>query len=135
MNKVILKVSPISVADMLQRKEKEYNASIWEAKVQSMSRYDKCQFYVKEPGEGYDYARFYVTYVAEGIYFFSNFSAFSSSISNNGFCRVTIYKEGNVFKSLFTNASGKTGYAENSKGNRESFKNLTRLGIMVSSHI
>jgi len=134
-----LKLTPISVDEMLVRPEQEYNPRIWKERVTDYTKYAKCQFYVIESdGKIYSYARFYVSYVygGENLYFFSDFSAFSSSLTNNGFCKVMIDETGLVHKFLFTDPNGKEGYARNCKENRQMFaKNLTPINVMVSNCI
>lgn len=130
------KIKAITLSDMLNRQEQSYNPATWKERVERMTNYDKLQFYVIEADDVFSYARFFASYVADGIYFFNKFSAFSSSITNNGFCKVTIDNEGNVYKHLFKDATGKEGYAENCKSNRLSFaKDLTPIGVMVSNCI
>lgn len=136
--KTSIKLKPISIDEMLNNKEdSSYNVSTWKNSVNRYAKYDKCQFYTvpKEPGV-FDYNRFYVSYVAEGIYFFKEWRAFSSSLTSNGFCKVVIDFEGNVEKYLFKDINGKEGYAENCEANRKMFRNsLTPNNIMVSNCI
>ena len=136
--KTNLKVTKITVEEMLLRPEKAYNPSIWEKRVKDYAAYPKCQFYVieKDGTKNYDYARFFCSYIADGLYFFSDFSAFSSGISNNGFCKVSILENGDVIKTLFKDSTGKEGYAENCPKNRDSFrKTLTPYNVMISNNI
>ena len=132
-----LKLTKLTVQEMLDRPEQAYNPSIWKAWVLRYAKCKQIQFYVVEKSKesGYDYARFFCSYIASGIYLFNQFSAFSACLSNAGFCKVQIDENGNVNKFLFKDSSGKEGYAENCKANRESFKQLTSLGIMVSTCI
>lgn len=134
--KTSLVIAPISVEEMLNRPEQEYNPQIWKEKVKRFSTYDKCQFYVIEPDEHYSYARFYASYVGDGIYFFSEFNAFHSCLSNNGFCKVQVLPNGEVHKFLFSDSTGKEGYAENCKANRQTWKDYyTPRNIMISNCI
>ena len=131
-----LKLTKISVEDLLNHPDKEYNITEWENKINRIKFYPKCQFYFIAPNEVYSYTRFFVSYVAEGIYFFSNFDAYSSILSNNGFCKVSIDENGQVWKYLFLDKNGKEGYAQNCSINRKMFKNnLAPRGIMVSNDI
>lgn len=127
-------VTRISVEEMLNRSEKSYNPKEWERKVNSYALLPKAQFYVAEKNDAYQYARFYISYIFNGIYFFSEFHGFMSSLSSNGFCKVQISSDGEVYKSLFASKDGKEVYAENCEANRELFrKHLTPLGVMVSN--
>ncbi|MEI6752364.1 MAG: hypothetical protein WCK78_04280 [Paludibacter sp.] len=133
-----LKLTKISVEEMLLRKEQAYNPKVWKQAIQRYSEYPKCQFYLIEPEKNYSYTRFFVSYVCQGIYFFSDFSAFSACLSNNGFCEVSIDEEGNVYKYLFTGANGKTGYAENTRENRAQFRRMNSAiekGFMVCNSL
>ncbi len=131
-----IKLTAVSSEEMLNNKiDNQYNPSVWTEKVKRYLTYDKCQFYLVPKDEHFSYNRFYVSYIADGIYFFSQWSAFSSGISSNGFCLVNIIN-GEVFKTLFKDSSGKEGYAENCKTTRLSFaKYNTPRGEMVSNCI
>jgi hypothetical protein len=129
-----LKVTKVSLDEMMTRPEKEYNPAIWEAKVKRMFTYPKIQFYVIEKDNVFQYARFYASYIADGIYFFSEWNAFMASLTDRGFCAVNIKEDGTVVKTLFRDASGKEGYVSNDKHNRDLFrKNLTPRNIMVTN--
>lgn len=137
-----LRLTKISVQDMLARPEQEYNPTIWKDRVLNLPRnYKDCQFYVIEPDKesGYSYARFYVSYLyeAENLHFFREFDAFHSCLSNNGFCKVNIDENGFVHKFLFVDfATGKEGYAENTKENRKKIGlHVTPNGYMISNDI
>lgn len=128
-------VTEISVEDMLVREEKAYNPSIWKDRVLGYEKYEKLQFYVCEKGNGCDYTRFFVSYIINGIYFFSEFSAFSASLTNAPFCMVHIL-QGQIYRKLFKFPDGEFGYAANNKESREFFKkSLTPMGIMVSTRV
>ena len=123
----------VTLDEMLAHPDKEYNPSVW---LEKMSNYPKCQFYLIPPDDIYSYTRFYVSYIADGIYFFSNFSAYSGTLTNNGFCKVYIAQDGQVWKHLFRNDKGEEGYADNVEHNRKCFRELlTPRGIMVSNCI
>lgn len=129
-------LTPISVEQLLEREEQEYNPQIWKEAVQRSAALEKIKFYVIEPDAVYSYARFFRSYIADGIHFFGPFSAFSSCLTNNGFCKVCINPEGQVLKVLFRSNSGKVGLASNDNFNRQLFRrNLTPNGVMVSSSI
>lgn len=131
-----LQVTKISVGEMLNREEKSYNSQVWKGRVTDMTKYDKLQFYVIEAdGKVYRYARFFASYVADGIYFFTDWSAYSAGLTNAGFCKVYIEPDGTVLKDLFK-AGDKEGYAENNRTNRQIFRDrLTPIGVMVSNSI
>jgi len=135
METTILKVVKLTIEQILNRiEDKEYNPKEWDKSVNRYAKYPKCQFYVIEPGNGYSYPRFFASYIADGIYFFSTFSPFGGGITNNGFYKVIITPSGDVMKSLFKNREGKEGYVENCKENRQIFRDkLTPFGIMVSN--
>jgi hypothetical protein len=128
-----LKVTKITVEEMLNRPEQDYNPAIWKKQVLNYAASKDIQFYVTEKGNGYDYARFWASYrTSDGLYFFNTFSAFSGSLTNNGFCRVIIREDGTVEKFLFKNDKGQEGYADNCPANRKLF---TRTGVLVSTVI
>lgn len=134
--KTDLRVKKISIDEMLERSEKAYNPSIWNRKVKEYATLEKIQFYVIEPDRVYSYARFYTSYILDGIYFFSEWNGFSVSLTNNGFCKVRIDEEGYVIKTLFKDGEGNEGYAENDNRTRKLFsQQLTPYGIMVSTSI
>lgn len=135
--KTNLKVSKITVDEMLNRSERDYNPQVWRERINSMTKYDKLQFYVIEADEKvYKYARFFASYVADGIYFFSDWSAYSSGISNNGFCKVYIDENNDVHKMLFRVRDNEEVYAANNKQNRQIFREkLTPYGVMVCNSL
>jgi hypothetical protein len=128
-----LKVTPITVEEMLARPEQDYNASIWKRRVLDYAGMKNIQFYVTEKGNGYDYTRFWASYwTNDGLFLFSSFSAFSACLHNGGFCKVIIRPDGVVEKFMFKNAAGKEGYADNCAANRNQWHNT---GLMVSTSI
>ena len=123
---------------MLINPAKEYNEKEWINSINRMQKYDKVQFYVIPKCKVWGYDRFFCSYVADGIHFFSSFSAYSSSITNNGFCKVLIDNfTGNVSKFLFTDKNGVEGYAANGMANRALMRKHTSLveEIMFSNDI
>jgi len=85
-----------------------YNPSTWKESVMRYAKYPKCQFYIEPKDELFSYDRFYVSYVADGIYFFKDWSAFSASITSNPFCKAYIIN-GVVYKELFKFDDGTEG--------------------------
>jgi len=104
--KTNLKVTKISTEDMLNHSDQEYNPKVWKESITRYMGYTKCQFYFIAPDGIYSYTRFFVSYIADGIYFFSNFSAYSGSLTNNGFCKVHIDENGEVYKFMFYDHDG-----------------------------
>jgi hypothetical protein len=136
MDTKVLQVTRLTFEQMLAREEdKAYNPAIWDKRVKDYMQHAKAQFYVIEAGSVYKYPRFYVSYIyeKENIHFFKKFDAFSSSLTNNGFCCIEVDEDGNVCKRLFRGPGGKEGYAVNNRTNRKMFSRLTELGIMVSN--
>jgi len=136
--KTNLKLQTITVKEMLNRSESGYNPQIWKERINSMTKYAKLQFYVIEADEKvWKYARFFASYVADGIYFFSDWSAYSSGISNNGFCKVFIDVDNVVNKIMFNvDSNGEGLYAKNCKENRQIFRTkLAPYGVMVSNSL
>jgi hypothetical protein len=128
-----LKVTKITVEEMLARPEQDYNPQIWKRRVLDYAGSKDIQFYVTEKGNGYEYSRFWASYItSDGVYLFNSFSAFSGSLTNNGFCRAIIREDGVVEKFLFKNDKGQEGYADNCPANRELFM---KSGILVSTSI
>ena len=130
-----LKVTKITVEEMLNRPEQDYNPAVWKKQVLNYAKSEKIQFYVTEKGKGsgYEYSRFWASYItSDGVYLFNSFSAFSGSLTNHGFCRAIIREDGVVEKFLFKNDKGEEGYAENCPANRKLFM---KSGILVSTSI
>jgi len=133
-NNPYMKLSLLSVDEMLNRPEKGFNPQIWKERINRLKDFEKIQFYVIESDKVYSYARFYASYIINGLYLF-NEVGYSCSLTNNGFCKVQIDEQGNLYKDLFV-IGDKTGYAENCETNKNLFKmNLTPLNIMVSNCI
>ena len=83
-------VKEVSVEDMLNDKDAaSYNPSIWKNKVNQYSKYEKCQFYKAEKSKGFEYERFFVSYISDGIYFFNSFG-YGYSMTSAGFKIVLI---------------------------------------------
>ncbi len=131
-----IKLKTVSLEEMLNDKENaSYNPSTWKEKVMSYAKYPKCQFYIVPKDECFSYDRFYVSYVADGIYFFSRWSAFSSSITSNPFCKAYII-DGILYKELFKFSDGTEGGIGKTKEGRNYIrKTFTPMNIMVSSCI
>lgn len=129
-----IKLTPVSIETMLNDKENSsYNVSVWNEKVNSYSKYAKCQFYLVPKDECFTYDRFYVSYVADGIYFFSKWSAFSSCISSNTFKKAFVI-DGQLFSMGFGLDRTK-GIVNTKEGRAWIRKELTSLNIMVSNCI
>lgn len=131
-----IKLTAISIEDILNDvKNASYNPSVWKEKVKRFSKYPKCQFYITPKDEHFSYDRFYVCYVADGIYFFSEWSAFSSSLTSYPFVKAYII-DGVVYKQLFKFSDGSEGgISKCNKGREFIRKNVSALNIMVSSCI
>lgn len=134
MKNTSIKLTNVSIEEMLNDKENSsYNPSTWIQAVKSYAKYEKCQFYIQPKDECFTYNRFYVSYVADGIYFFSRWSAFSASLSNNGFVRAII-SDGVVYANGF-GEDGSKSIVNNKDGRNYIRKTLTPYGIMVSNCI
>lgn len=131
-----IKLTAVSIEEMLNDKDNaSYNPSTWKESVMRYAKYPKCQFYIVPKDEHFSYDRFYVSYVADGIYFFSGWSAFSASLTSNPFCKAFII-DGFVYKQLFKFSDGTEGGIGKTKEGREFIrKNVTANNIMVSSCI
>ena len=136
--KTNLTVIKISSDEMIDSIDGSYNISIWNKRVNDYLKFKNVQFYYADKVAGvYDYKRFFVSYITpENLFFFNEFNAFSASLTNNGFCKVSIDENGDVHTELFKSAAGKEGYAENCKENRRLFAlTLTPINVMVSNCI
>ena len=113
-----MKVRAISEQEIRNAKCRGYNPSAWDATIDRFLGYQDCQFYIEVDGP-YEYERFFATYqILEGMRLFKSV-AYSSVISNAGFCRIEILEDGTIQKNLFTDSDGKEGYAANEPTNRK----------------
>lgn len=128
---VLTDLIPMSVEDMLKDSMRDYNPQEYEKSINRFCKYEEIQFYKKPSGQGYGYDRFFVTYVADGIRFFSSFNAYSSSITSNGFCKISILSNFNVLRTLFTDSYGKVGRISNDERNRNYLRMLTTTNKSV----
>jgi len=125
-----IKVQPLSIEEMLNHKSSEYNPTEW---VKSVKRYMDlgANFYESKPDEIYDYTRFFITYKIDGLYFFSKFSDYSGSLTNNGFVRAFIIG-GEVFTRGFGPDCDKR--INNSKEGRKWLsQNVCAQGVMITN--
>ncbi len=130
-----IKLTAVSIEDMLNDQiNNQYNPSTWIESVKRFSKYEKCQFYLVPKDEHFSYNRFFVSYIADGLYFFSQWSAFSSSITSNGFVKAFI-RDGVLYKQLFMFSNGEGRMKNEKEGRQWMRKNLTPVGIMVSNCI
>ncbi len=131
-----IKLKAVSIEEMLADADNaSYNPSAWKDRVNDYAKYPKCQFYIQPKDEQFSYDRFYVSYIADGIYFFSRWSAFSASLTSNPFCKAYII-DGIVFKELFKFSDGTEGCIGKTKEGRQYIrKQVTAANIMVSSCI
>lgn len=134
MKNTSIKLTNVSIEEMLNDKENSaYNVSTWVQAVKSYAKFEKCQFYIQPKDECFTYNRFYVSYVADGIYFFSRWNAFSAGLSSNGFVRA-ILLNGSVYRNGF-GEDGSKSIVNNKEGRNWIRKNLSSVGIMVSNCI
>ncbi len=116
----------------------DYNMSEWRKRINNLVlRSSDVQFYIAPPQRGYDYERYFATYkIEEGIIFFNQFSPASSSISSNGFCRITICPStGVVRRHLLKDTTGNEGRCENDKVNRKIMAgNSHKFGAIFSNN-
>jgi hypothetical protein len=132
-----LVVTKISIEEMLQRPEQDYNPKTWKDSIMRRAVLKDIQFYVIEKCSVWQYARFYTTYrTQDGLFLFNDFSAYSACITSNGFCKVFIADDGRVSKEMFEYPAGKFGYAENTPANRKLIiERVSSQNIMVSNCI
>jgi hypothetical protein len=127
-----VKVKAITHAEMLNHPAKAYNQSEWEKRVKWRIANPDVQFYVAERDELYSYDRFYVTYrLPEGLLILSEFSPYSSSLTNNGFKRATI-----VDGEIHINGWGPgnmSGIKNTPDGRKWLVENVCSQGVMVTS--
>lgn len=131
-----IKLNAVSIAQMLNDSDNaSYNPSVWAENVNRYAKYPKCQFYIQPKDECCSYDRFYVSYVADGIYFFSKWSGFSAGLTSNPFCKAFII-DGIVYKEYFKFSDGTEGGIAKTREGREFIrKQVTAKNIMVSSCI
>lgn len=116
----------------------DWNQSEWNKRIDSLSKNGDCQFYLQKE-DGRD--RLWAVYtIPEGIKLLNTFSPYASSVSNNGFCMVRIFKCNDelwqVKKILCKDANGNEGYCNNDKANRLIMaKNSRNAGAIYCSNI
>ena len=113
----VLTVTEIS-AQALYELNKAYNPAVWKEKIDRIASQKDCKFYHAKPQRGYEYDRFYAVYQVEEGIIFLNEVGYSSSLTSNGFCRITIAPDGTVRRFLLKDSSGKEGHCANDKANR-----------------
>ena len=123
MKKTKLVLEPITFEELFNHPDKEYNAQVWEEYCNNYCKSDDVKLYKISPDKVWGYTRFFKTYKADGINFFTQFSPISGGISNNGFVKVKII-DNVVYTALFRDASGKQGRACNDENNRKLFRLL-----------
>src|ERR1035437_5624817 len=78
-----IKLTAVSSEEMLNNNsDNQYNPRVWTESVKRFLKYEKCQFYFVPKDEHFSYNRFYVSYIADGLYFFSQWNAFFSSLTS-----------------------------------------------------
>lgn len=116
-NNEVLKLETLT-ADQIRNENREYNPTEWDNIINRYLKYKNLTFYVARPQRGYSYNRYYAVYeIPEGIILLGSVS-YSSCLSNNGFCRVTIGPDGTLRKFFLKDQTGKEGYCVNDKANR-----------------
>lgn len=130
-----IKVTEVSIETMLNDKENSaYNPSVWAQRVKDFAKYKNVKFYIRPKDEIFSYDKFFVSYtIEEGLNFLSEWSAFHSSITNNGFKRACI-----IDGEIVTSGFGKDG-EECIKNSREGRKwlvdNICKYGVMVTNSL
>lgn len=131
----------LSNPDEVVLKGGDYNMTEWKKRINNfLQRSKDVQFYIAPPQKGEKYERYYATYkIEEGIIFFNELCPFSSSISNNGFCRIIIEPIGNseyiVKRVLLKDAQGNEGRCNNDRANRKIMAgNSQKYGVIYSNN-
>lgn len=132
--KDILNVIEIS-EEQIRKDGREYNPSVWDQIIDRKIKLKGCKFYYAEPQRGYEYGRYFATYeIEEGIILFNSVS-YSSGLSSNGFCRITISPDGVVYRVLLKDKAGNIGRCENDIPNRKIMAgNSKKYGVIYSNN-
>ena len=118
-------IEQISESQM-RAENREYNPTEWDRIIDRYVSYGSTFFKVA-PQKGCDYTRYYAIYKNGDNRFFKSVS-YSSSLTNNGFCKIFI-SEGKAYRELFK--FGETyGTAENTPNNR---KLLAKMNDVLSN--
>ena len=130
-----LKVTELTLEEMLSHPSQEYNPSTWKNDVMQMSKKYNARFYQAPADHIFSYPRFFTKYsIPEGLNFFSPYNPFSSSLTSNGFTRIFIDEEGNVFSTGF-GETGNERVIKTPKGRKWLAENLCKYGVMISSEL
>lgn len=118
----------------IRKDGREYNPSAWDATISRFAKYPACKFYKAKKDAAYAYERYFATYrTPEGIIFFNGVS-YSSALTSNGFCRITIAPDGSVYRHLLRDAQGKEGRGANDAPNRKIMAgNSQKFGAIFSN--
>ena len=112
-----------------------YNASDWNARISRMLSYGPIKFYLSPKDTTFEYNRFFAVYNAEEINFFNELSPYSSRITSNGFCRITLNDKGEVFRHLLKDSNGNVGRCANDKPNRKIMaENSKKFGTIYANN-
>ncbi len=111
----------ITAEQLMADDARNYNPQEWEKMVKRFVGYGSEFYKIPKDIDGYSYARFYAVYPMEdGTKVFSNNVGYTSTMTNNGFCRIEIDEaKGTVERFLFSDGKGNFGRAENEKNNRK----------------
>lgn len=128
--------------EMLNHKERAYNPSEWDKAInRKYERFPMIRFFEALPDENFAYSRFFIQYelVDEGLKLMSRFSAYSASLTSNGFVRAILLPlSGENMYEIFTrgfNEDGKACVKNTKEGRKWIVDNLSKYGVYVTTSI
>jgi hypothetical protein len=128
-----IKVEKLTTEQMLSHKEQEYNPAIWKQQVRIMIEKHNAVFYECKPDRIFQYTRFFAEYKIDGLHFLTQWSPFSSSLTDNGFTRAMIL-DGEIYTQGF-GASQQQRVSNDKAGRKWLAENICKHGEMVTTSL
>lgn len=126
----VMQVKQLTESEIRNSKEREYNPSTWESRIDGFAKYADVKFY-EEINSINAYTSYYAVYTAEGLTYMNSVS-YSLSVSSNGFCKIEIDEQtGDVYRVLFNFSNDRWGHAENTPANRSRLKDMNAKFAMI----
>lgn len=126
-----VKVVELTNEEMLNHKSQEYNPTEWKRGVKRMIDIG-AKFYESKPEAGRSWTEFYTIYtIPEGLKFLSNFSPYSSMLTNDGFKRAFVI-DGEIWVNGF-GPEGTQSVVNNKQGRKWLKESMCAHGIAITS--